>query len=159
EILPTFGSLAARNFVSRMGYFNPHVDSSFMLSAFGYVRHWAKYYLFSRRSLAAAWAVGTVRSLVQLAKVRDRGDRRRNFRNIEACARETGADRKRIVRHAAMCSRPAHEKPVRIARELWLDRVGVFALALVVACLWLVFARGALLAGAAIAPVMLLGYE
>jgi hypothetical protein len=55
-IQPTMGSLAARNLVGRMGYFNPHVESSFMLSTIGYLAHWAHYYLFSRRSLAFAWA-------------------------------------------------------------------------------------------------------
>ncbi len=52
EIRPTMGSLVCRLLVSRMGYFNPHVDSSFMLSAFGYLAHWARYYMFCRRSLA-----------------------------------------------------------------------------------------------------------
>jgi hypothetical protein len=53
EIQPTMGSLVARHMSARMGYFNPHVDSSYMLSALGYLIHWARYYLFSRRSLAA----------------------------------------------------------------------------------------------------------
>ncbi len=76
EIQPTMGSLATRNLISRMGYFNPHVDSSFMLSTSGYVLHWARYYLFSRRSLALAWAKGQCARCSSCCASATRGRRR-----------------------------------------------------------------------------------
>ena len=37
------GSLSSRLYMGRLGYFNPHVDASFTLSAAGHLRHWARY--------------------------------------------------------------------------------------------------------------------
>lgn len=159
-IVPTFGSLAARNFAARMGYFNPHVDSSFMLSAFGYVRHWAKYYLFSRRSLAVAWLLGTIRSMVELVRRLDRGSRERRRQHLDACVRETGLSKRRLARHLRICATPADQTPARIARELWIDRLVLGGLALTMLAIGLFFARGPLAAIAALVPIAIVGlYE
>jgi UDP-2,3-diacylglucosamine pyrophosphatase LpxH len=158
-IQPTMGSLAARNLTSRMGFFNPHVDSSFMLSAVGYVTHWAKHYLFSRRSLAFAWAGGAVRTLLELLRVREPGSRDRRRGNMAAAAQETGAPLRRVARHARLFARPAEDRLPLVMRELWIDRVALVGATLVTALVWLLVARGALAAGAALAPLFLVGYE
>ncbi|MFO0758454.1 MAG: metallophosphoesterase [Byssovorax sp.] len=159
EIQPTLGSLTARNFVSRMGYFNPHVDSSFMLSAFGYLAHWARYYLFSRRSLAFAWAVGAVRTALKLLHVREPETRARRRQNLAAAARETKVPVRLLARHARIFARPVEERLGQVLRELWLDRILLGAGLLGLAAVWFFLTEGALSAGAALAPVVLLGYE
>lgn len=138
EIQPTMGSLATRLLVSRMGYFNPHVDNSFMLSVFGYIGHWFRYYAFTRRSLALAWAGGAVRLLIELVRRRDPEDRRRRRANIAACARETKVPVRVVARHARLYARPAEDRLSIVMRELWVDRVGMALGCALFAVLWLV---------------------
>jgi UDP-2,3-diacylglucosamine pyrophosphatase LpxH len=159
EIQPTMGSLATRNLISRMGYFNPHVDDSFMLSFFGYIVHWARYYLFSRRSLAFAWALGAGRTIVELVRRRDPESRARRRQNIALAARENGVHVRYVARHARLFARPAEDDLGAVMRELWVDRVLLIGATALFAGLWITFARGALVAGAAIAPALIFGYE
>jgi UDP-2,3-diacylglucosamine pyrophosphatase LpxH len=127
-IVPTMGSIGTRLLISRLGYFNPHVDSSCMMTKTGYILHWARYYLFSRRSLALIWAAGTARILWALFRARV-GPCRARFRgNLLACARETGESIAAIGRHARLFEAPAEERLVRVVRELWVDRVFVILL-------------------------------
>jgi UDP-2,3-diacylglucosamine pyrophosphatase LpxH len=159
EIQPTMGSLTTRNLISRMGYMNPHVDGSYMLSAFGYVTHWARYYLFSRHSLAYAYAHGAVRVLAQLIRRRFPGDRGRRRENIRAAARESGAPLAHVARHAKLYARPAEDRLHTVLREFWIDRLAFTALTLTAAALFFTLGSGPVLAGAAIAPALFLGYE
>lgn len=128
EIQPTVGSIAFRYMSSRMGYFNPHVDQSFLLSFTGYMAHWAKYYLFSKRALAVPFVEGVVRMFAQLIERRDPGDAHRAALNIRLAAGETGADPALVARHAALCAAPAEDALHRVAREFWVDRVLLGAL-------------------------------
>ncbi len=66
-----------RHLGGRMGYFNPNVDSTFLLSGPGYFAHWARYYLFSRRSLVVAWILGSVRVALGLLAVGTREETER----------------------------------------------------------------------------------
>lgn len=159
EIQPTMGSLATRLLISRMGYFNPHVDGSFMLSGFGYLMHWARYYLFSRRSLAMVWAVGAIRTIVTLILRRDpeRAERRRA--NIQAAARETGVRTSEVARHARLFERPAEDRLNLVVRELWVDRMGLLALTVLVGVASLWFFPGLLKLLALAVPCALVVYE
>lgn len=159
EIQATMGSLATRLLVSRMGYFNPHVDASYMLSTFGYIRHWAKYYLFSRRSLAAAWATGAVRTAITLILRHDPERRVRRHANITAAAAESGVTTKAAARHARLFARPSEDKLSLVLRELWLDRVGLLLLSVLIAGLWFLLVPGRLAYAAVLAPMLLVAYE
>ncbi|MGK4005026.1 hypothetical protein WMF31_20535 [Sorangium sp. So ce1036] len=159
EIQPTMGSLACRLLASRMGYFNPHVDSSFMLSAFGYLAHWARYYMFSRRSLALAWALGALRTVVELVRRREPERRARRRACLAAAARETGAPLRAVARHAHLFARPAEDRLGLVARELWLDRAVFGLLAVAVALVWLLLAPSWLAPAALVAPAGLVAYE
>ncbi|WP_437636477.1 hypothetical protein [Sorangium sp. So ce854] len=159
EIQPTMGSLVSRLLVSRMGYFNPHVDSSFMLSGFGYLAHWARYYLFSGRSLVLAFAVGALRTMIELVRRRDPCRRALRRAGLRAAARETGAPLPAVVKHARLFARPAEDCLGRVARELWLDRLGLALVGIVaaLACLW--WLPEGLTAAALLAPTLLVAYE
>src|SRR5262249_22288982 len=94
EIEPSFGSLVARLIVARLGTLNPHDDRSFMLGTLGTLRHWARHYLFTRRSIAAIWIAGVARVLLTLRPrpIRDaRAHRVRRRADLREAARETGA--------------------------------------------------------------------
>ncbi|MDC0681805.1 hypothetical protein [Sorangium atrum] len=159
EIQPTMGSLVCRLLVSRMGYFNPHVDSSFMLSAFGYLAHWARYYMFSGRSLAGAWALGALRTLVELVRRREPERRARLRESLAAAAQETGAPLRAVARHARLFAPPAEDRLGLVARELWLDRAALGLLAVAVALVWLLLAPLWLAPAALVAPAALIVYE
>jgi UDP-2,3-diacylglucosamine pyrophosphatase LpxH len=128
EIQPTVGSIAFRHMISRMGYFNPHVDASFMLSLPQYIRHWFEHYVFTHRALATPFAAGVVRLFAQLVSRRDPGDESRADRNTRLAAEETGASIDAVRRHAALFARPAEDALMRVVREFWVDRVLLGAL-------------------------------
>ena len=159
EIQPTMGSLTARNLISRMGYMNPHVDRSFMLSAFGYLAHWARYYLFSRRSLAITFAKGAVHVVAELVRHRFPSTRARRRENVLAAARETGRPLAAVARHARLFAKPAEDRLGRVLREFWVDRIALSALTVALAAVFFAFARGPLMVGAAIAPALFVTYE
>lgn len=157
EIHPTMGSLTARNLIARMGYFNPHVDGSFMLSAFGYLSHWARYYLFSRRSLAFAFARGAVRVLAELIRRRFPATRAARHANVRAAVTETGSSLGSVARHARLFATPAQLST--ILRELWVDRLAFALVTGVVGLVLFLVARGPVLAAAALAPALFVTYE
>lgn len=137
-IQPTLGSLVARLYMGRLGYFNPHVDSSFMLSIGGYARHWAKYYLFDRRSQVWIWFSGALRTMATLAANKDPGSRERRAKNHAEAAAETGVSLRAVARHARLFATPSEDLLWMCARELWLDRflLGGLTAAGVGAWLW-----------------------
>lgn len=157
-IQPTLGSLVARHLASRMGYFNPHVDGSYELSAFGYLWHWARYYALSHRSLIGAWAVGALRTVFRLSRARSPVTRAHRRDHLARAAAETGATPLSVARHARLFARPVGDRLHLALRVLWLDRVAVLSFAVLTAIIALVGAKGALLAAIA-APVLLGGYE
>jgi len=159
EIHPTMGSLTTRNLVSRMGFFNPHVDGSYMLSALGYLGHWARYYLFSRHSLMFAYARGAARTLTQLVQRRFPGTRSRRLENVLAAARETGTRLRQVVRHARLYDTPAEDRLRTVIREFWVDRIALLGLTVVLGLVFFLAAHGPLMAGAAVVPALFLTYE
>ncbi len=128
EIQPTVGSIAFRYMTSRMGYFNPHVEESFMLSFAGYVAHWTKHYLFTRRGLAIPYAHGLVKLFHQLVDRRDPGSADRAALNVRLAADEVGVPAALVERHVALCASPAEDALHRVAREFWVDRILLGAL-------------------------------
>lgn len=159
EIQPTMGSLCTRNLVSRMGYFNPHVDGSFMLSGVGYVAHWARYYLFSRRSLAITFARGAARTVAELIRRRAPGSRAARRENVREAVRETSSPLAAVARHARLFAPPAEDRIQTVLREFWIDRIALGALTVALGALFFLRARGPLVAGAAVVPALFATYE
>jgi len=135
-IQPTFGSLAARLYMGRLGYFNPHVDSSFTLSAAGYARHWMQYYLFTKESQAWIWLSGALRAMASLVANRHPGSREQRAANHAAAAAETGAPLRSVTRHARLFAAPSEDHLWMCAHELWFDRFFFVAFALGGAGAW-----------------------
>jgi UDP-2,3-diacylglucosamine pyrophosphatase LpxH len=124
EIHATVGSVAFRWLGSRLGYMNPHVDSSWELTLPQYMRHWLDHYLFTQHSLAATWFRGSYEVIAQTLKGRhDRGSPDRAVRDVDAAARETGCDVELVREHAALFEKPADENFHRVVREFWVDRM------------------------------------
>ncbi len=158
-IQPTLGSLSSRLYMGRLGYFNPHVDASFTLSAAGHLRHWARYYMLSRRSQSWIWLHGALRSLYSLVSHRDPGDPSRHAKNLAAAAAETGATLREVARHASLSASPGEDAIVRCARELWLDRALLSGAAASFAAVWLLSRRHAFGVLAALGPLVMTAVE
>lgn len=129
-----FGNLAGRYLINGMGYFNPHSDSNFIMSATEYFRFFRKYLLTTQPLIMWTWFWGSIVTLYQsfvdrlLPEIRDPltlEDR------IEDIARKANAT-PRIVRELReLTAYPATSSPITIARELWLDRAFLVLIALV----------------------------
>ncbi len=140
-IADTMGSLAFRHLVHRMGFFNAHDDRSFMLSIPAYAAHWARHYLFSKRSLALTWFVGALRTVAALVRARPSARLQRTI--ADAAARDVGRyveaealPREAAQRHAALFAETADSKLGRVMRELHLDQVICLLVAALGVLLW-----------------------
>ncbi len=119
ELQQTLGSLTMRYLIGRLGYFNPNVDESFLLSLGGYFAHWVRYYLFTKRSLALRWLFGTLQVAVRLLRDTERKSAPREAVSLVRAAQETGAAMPQLIEHAYL-EQPAALR--RAARLLCLDR-------------------------------------
>ena len=130
EIHPTVGSLAFRHLVSRMGYFNAYDERSFMLSVPNYLLHWAKRYLFSKRSLAVRWFIGAIRVVAEVIRHRPERKLMAMMREQAAVTRAAyaqahGVDVGQADEHARLFVEPADADPHRVLREFRLDHAAL----------------------------------
>lgn len=143
--LPT-GNLSNRFLLSNIGFFNPHA-TDFILSLFGYVHHWLRYYAFTRRMLILTWFIGSLRALAALLGIRARlrkSPPQRYERHLDVAAERYGVDRDTVGAIYALRSEPITDRFFKIVREFWIDRVllaaamtgGTVALALSGSPLW-----------------------
>jgi UDP-2,3-diacylglucosamine pyrophosphatase LpxH len=161
EIWPTVGSLAFRTVMSRMGYFNAYDERSYMLPAGRYFMHWARHYLFSRRSMVYAFVRGAIRIVQKLLSTRPSPELLRAMRQAARLARAAHAEAHAlpahaVEAHAALFAPPADEDPYRVIQEFHLDHalLGAIGLAGIVTAafkprLGLAMAVGALAIGVA----------
>lgn len=68
RLQPNAGGLVIEHLIGHLGYFNPNVDSSFLLTTREYLAHWHAYYRRSRRSLVGTWFFGSLRIVWQLGR-------------------------------------------------------------------------------------------
>lgn len=68
RLRPNAGSLVIEHLIGHLGYFNPNVDSSFLLTTREYLLHWQTYYKRSRRSLVGRWFFGSLRIIWELSR-------------------------------------------------------------------------------------------
>ena len=130
-----FGNLAARFMLNGMGLFNPHVDSSFIKSSFfEYVKFFYQYLLRIQPLLGWTWFWSSLVTFLYaleeavLPPVKHAPlDFEGHVEDIAARANATP----RVVRSLAQLhAHPAVLSPLRVMRELWLDRALLVVLAL-----------------------------
>lgn len=125
EIRVPFGNLTTRYLINGMGFFNPHLDTNFIMTPKQYIKFFWKYMVKAQPLLVVSWLWASVAVLVQSSMdrldpilrdpltIEDRIDR------IAAKANATP----RMVRELReLFVAPAASKPVLIMKELWLDR-------------------------------------
>lgn len=120
-----FGNLACRYILNGMGFFNPHVDSNYIMSLTEYVRFFIKYMIRAQPLLIVDWLFG---SMVTLWKsFSDRldspiRDPLKSEDKINRIAARSNSDARMVRELRELFVAPATSNPFMIARELWLDR-------------------------------------
>ncbi len=124
-----FGNLATRYLINGMGYFNPHSEGNFIMSAQEYFMFFMKYMLRTQPLIVFTWLWGAI--VILYNSVSDKleppvNDPLTYETRIEEIAYKANA-KPRMVREMLQLSvPPATSSPMLIAKELWLDRAFIF---------------------------------
>ena len=140
------GNLTNRYLMCRMGFFNPF-STDFILNIFSYIKHWMKYYMFSRRNLFLNWFFGSFLVMLELIKEKRRLIIKKpdEYRfKLQEAARDSGLAMASVIKLGQLHKAPITSRFYRIVREFWLDRItlallmlgGTITLALVSIPLW-----------------------
>ena len=120
-----FGDLAERYMLNGMGYFNPHATSNFIMSFGDYVRFFVKYMLRTQPLLLWTWFwsasvtfIVTLRDFILLAM----RDPLRVDEKVQGIADRANATPSMVRQLNALHVPSACTHPLKIIRELWLDR-------------------------------------
>jgi len=128
-----FGDLVSRYLSNGTGFFNPHVDSQFTLSAGGFVKAYVKYMIRAQPLLmwTAFWSTvvifvqtlryATLSALHNPLTIEDR---------IDEIAKKSNATPRQVRELQALFSQTVAESPMKILKELWLDRAFLFLIGL-----------------------------
>lgn len=121
-----FGNFAGRYLTNGMGLFNPHVEDTFIMSLVEYLVFFYRYVIRAQPLLAWDWLWGATVTL--WVSVRDGlmpavRDPLTLDDRVEEVARRANATPRMVRSLRAISVHPAIFDPVKIARELWLDRV------------------------------------
>ena len=135
EVRLPFGNLAGRYMTNGMGFFNPHVDTNFIMTLGEYLRFFFKYMLRAQPLLLWTWFWGAVVTLWQAFADRLRPALKDPLMvedKVEEIARRSNATPRMVRELKELTLEPAASDPVLVARELWLDRAFGILVALVV---------------------------
>lgn len=130
-----FGNLACRYILNGMGFFNPHVESNFIMTLGEYVRFFFNYIWRAQPLLIIDWFMGSMWTL-QVAltdrllspvkdplKIEDR---------VNMIAKKANATPRMVRELKELFVSPATSNPFLIARELWLDRAFLIMIAFLI---------------------------
>jgi UDP-2,3-diacylglucosamine pyrophosphatase LpxH len=125
EIRLPFGNVACRYMINGMGFFNPHVDSAYIMTVPEYLSFFVKYMARAQPLIVWTWFWGSFMTLVKsfadtlLPSLRDP---LRTEDRIEEIALKANANPRMVRELRELFVNPASRRPLILARELWLDR-------------------------------------
>lgn len=125
EVRVPFGNLATRYLINGMGFFNPHVDSNFIMSAAEYARFFFRYMFRAQPLLMVDWLWGSTVALVQSFIDRLRPSLRDPLTiedRVQYIAAKSNGTPRMVRELQELFVAPASSYPLIIMRELWLDR-------------------------------------
>jgi UDP-2,3-diacylglucosamine pyrophosphatase LpxH len=129
-----FGNLAGRYMTNGMGLFNPHVESSFIMTWGEYLRFFFKYLIRIQPLLLWTWFWGAVTTLlVSIGEGLMPAYKNPLHlpRKIQAIADHSNATPPVVMSLRELHAHPAIFSPWMVLRELWLDRALLLLLLLV----------------------------
>lgn len=134
EVKLPFGDLACRYMINGMGFFNPHVDTNYIMSFKDYMKFFTKYLMRTQPLIMWTWLWSSFLVLIQttvnhlLPELKDPLTTEDIVNGIAVKANATP----RMVRELReLRVNPAASNPIRIARELWLDRAFIMVIGFV----------------------------
>lgn len=120
-----FGNLACRYMINGMGFFNPHVESNYIMTLDEYVRFFIKYVIRVQPFLMWTWFSGAMITLWYSFVDRFDEPIRDPLRvedRINDIAKRANAEPRMVRELRELFAVSATNNPFLIARELWLDR-------------------------------------
>jgi UDP-2,3-diacylglucosamine pyrophosphatase LpxH len=121
-----FGNLAGKYMVNGMGLFNPHADSSYIKSSFkDYLKFYFKYIMRVQPFLLVTWfwsAIVTLLYSVSEGLLPAMSDPITLNSRVEDIAQRANATSSMVWSLKELHAHPAIFNPIKILRELWLDR-------------------------------------
>ncbi len=133
EVKIPFGNLASRYMINGMGFFNPYLDTNFIMGLGEYIRFFFKYMLRAQPFLLLTWLWGATITLVHTIRDRLRTPIKEPLtfeKFVDFVAIKANATPGMVRQMNELAIPSASAKPFLILRELWLDRAILFALAL-----------------------------
>ena len=126
-----FGNMACRYILNGMGFFNPHVDTNYIMSFSQYIRFFIKYMLKAQPLLIWDWLFGALMTLTQ--SLADRlntpiRDPLKIENRVNDIAFKANAEPRMVRELKELFVSPATGNPFLMARELWLDRAFIVVL-------------------------------
>jgi UDP-2,3-diacylglucosamine pyrophosphatase LpxH len=120
-----FGNLACRYILNGMGFFNPHVESNFIMSLQEYVKFFTKYIWRAQPFLIWDWFFGAMATL--MVALSDRlltpiKDPLKIEDKVNSISEKSNAEPRMVRELKELFVPSATTNPFLIARELWLDR-------------------------------------
>lgn len=125
EIRIPFGDLATRYLINGMGFFNPHVDTNFIMSFKDYLKFFSKYLVRSQPLIMVTWFWSSILILMQASLDRllpELKDPLTVEDRVNEIASKSNATPRMVREMKELTVNPAASNPLRLARELWLDR-------------------------------------
>src|SRR5690606_19073767 len=125
EVRVPFGNLATRYLINGMGFFNPHADTAYLMSAKEYVKFFLKYIVIAQPLLMWTWFWSSLLALTQSFMDRLLPPIRNPLTiedRIEVIAQKANATPRMVRELKELFVAPAASYPLIIAKELWLDR-------------------------------------
>lgn len=120
-----FGNMACRYILNGLGFFNPHVDSNYIMTVSEYVRFFTKYMLRAQPLIILTWLGGAFVTLGM--SIVDRlvtpiRDPLRIEDRVDEIAIKANASPRMVRELRELMVESATGDPFAMARELWLDR-------------------------------------
>ncbi len=123
ELDMSFGSIAARKVLCRVGTINPYNDESFLMSLGGYARHMFRYY-FPKKGFIRHYFSGTVTAVWDARRARRRALREpKDTRELyTAYAQRQRVDESFLKLLKRLGSVPIADRLRHLVHEMWWDR-------------------------------------
>jgi len=139
-----FGNLACRYIMNGMGFFNPHVDSNYIMSLGQYIRFFFKYMIRAQPDLILIWLWGSLVTLKESFVDRLASPIRNPLKiedRIKEIAMKANAETRVVRELKELFVDPASSRPYLLVRELWLDRAFFIFLSFYIIFQLMVFVR------------------
>lgn len=127
-----FGNLACRYILNGLGFFNPHVDTNYIMGVKQYVRFFLKYMLQAQPFLLLTWLFGA--GVTLFMAIRERvffpiRDPLRIEDRVMEIAEKSNATPRTVRELKELFVDSASKDPFLMMQELWLDRAFLVAIA------------------------------